>query len=49
MNFYRFLKYKVEGNSLLKGEDSWYRISDADEKPLWAVLASSTPAHCWLP
>jgi hypothetical protein len=37
MNFYRFLKYKVEGNSLLKGEDSWYRISDADEKPLWAV------------
>jgi hypothetical protein len=30
MNFYRFLKYKVESNSLLKGEDSWYRIYDAE-------------------
>jgi hypothetical protein len=32
---YRFVKSEVESLSMLKGENNWYRISDAQDETLY--------------
>jgi hypothetical protein len=48
--FFRFRKTEVEKLSMLKGENSWYAITDGENHPVWHchVIGSGMGSVHWL-